>query len=240
MVIYPAIDIKQGKCVRLTQGRFSDVTVYSDSPVEMAKKWEQAGAKYIHLVDLDGALAGQSVNFEVIRQIAAEVSVPVQMGGGIRSLETIKNILDSGVTRVILGTSAVKNQQLVKEAVELYKERIVVGIDAKDGMVAIEGWEQVSEFKAVEFAKIMQEIGVKTIVYTDIACDGMLTGPNLAAMQEMAQSLDIDVVASGGVGSIEDIVALKPTGVEGVIVGRALYTGNVDLEKALVAVSKEG
>ena len=240
MVIYPAIDIKQGKCVRLTQGRFSDVTVYSDSPVEMAKKWEQAGAKYIHLVDLDGALAGQSVNFEVIRQIAAEVSVPVQMGGGIRSLETIKNILDSGVTRVILGTSAVKNQQLVKEAVELYKERIVVGIDAKDGMVAIEGWEQVSEFKAVEFAKIMQEIGVKTIVYTDIACDGMLTGPNLAAMQEMAQSLDIDVVASGGVGSIEDIVALKPTGVEGVIVGRALYTGNVDLEKALAAVSKEG
>ncbi len=233
MVIYPAIDIKQGKCVRLVQGRFDDVTVYSDSPVEMAQKWESLGATYIHLVDLDGALAGERINRTVIKEIAKTVKVPVQLGGGIRTLDAITSLLDSGVTRVILGTSAVNNPTLVKEAVATYGEKIVIGIDAKDGKVAIEGWEKVSDFSAVSFAQQMQSLGVKTIIYTDIARDGMLKGPNVKAMQEMVENLDIDVIASGGVSAVEDLKALKNTGVQGVIVGKALYTGNVDLKEAL-------
>lgn len=233
MRIYPAVDIKQGKCVRLLQGRFSDVTVYSDSPVEMAKKWEQLGAQYIHLVDLDGALTGQMVNSSVIREIANTVNVPVQLGGGIRSMEAIQAMLGNGVTRVILGTSAVNSPHLVKQAVEQYGEKIVIGIDAKDGKVAVEGWEKVSDFTAVEFAKKMQSLGVKTIVYTDISRDGMLQGPNITAMKEMVKHLKIDVIASGGVSSIDDLRALKKTGVEGAIVGKALYTGNLDLKEAL-------
>ncbi|MDK2798605.1 MAG: phosphoribosylformimino-5-aminoimidazole carboxamide ribotide isomerase [Clostridiales bacterium] len=233
MTIYPAIDIKQGKCVRLVQGKFSDMTVYSDSPVQMAKKWERLGAKYIHLVDLDGARTGQSINSGIIKEIAKSVTVPVQLGGGIRSLETIKDMLDHGVARVILGTSAVQNPLLLKEAVAKYKEKIVVGIDAKDGKVAIEGWEKVSSFSAVHFANTMQEIGVKTIIYTDISRDGMLKGPNIDAIRVMVESCTIDVIASGGVSSINDIEQLKQTGVEGVIIGKALYTENVDLKDAL-------
>lgn len=233
MTIYPAIDIKQGKCVRLVQGKFSDMTVYSDSPVQMAKKWERLGAKYIHLVDLDGARTGQSINSGIIKEIAKSVTVPVQLGGGIRSLETIKDMLDHGVARVILGTSAVQNPLLLKEAVAKYKEKIVVGIDAKDGKVAIEGWEKVSSFSAVRFASTMQEIGVKTIIYTDISRDGMLKGPNIDAIRVMVESCTIDVIASGGVSSINDIEQLKQTGVEGVIIGKALYTENVDLKDAL-------
>ncbi len=233
MVIYPAIDIKQGKCVRLIQGRFSDVTVYSDSPVHMAKKWEQLGAEYIHLVDLDGALEGDMINSEIIKEIANSVKVPVQIGGGIRSIEAIDTMINNGVSRVILGTSAVKNPELVKLAVHKYGDKIAVGIDAKDGMVAIEGWEKVSDFTAVAFAKKMQDMGVKTIIYTDIARDGMLQGPNIPAMTEMADTLTIDVIASGGVSNIDDIHALKQSGVAGAIVGKALYTGNVDLAEAL-------
>ncbi len=233
MVIYPAIDIKQGKCVRLMQGRFSDVTVYSDSPVQMAKKWEQLGAEYIHLVDLDGALEGDMINSGIIKDIATTVKVPVQIGGGIRSIEAIDTMINNGVARVILGTSAVKNPELVKQAVHKYGDIIAVGIDAKDGLVAIEGWEKVSDFSAVSFGKKMQDIGVKTIIYTDISRDGMLQGPNIPAMKEMADSLTIDVIASGGVSNIDDIKALKQSGVAGVIVGKALYTGNVDLAEAL-------
>ena len=233
MVIYPAIDIKQGKCVRLLQGRFEDVTVYSDNPVEMAKKWEQSGAAYIHLVDLDGALTGQRVNREVIKEIANAVNVPVQLGGGIRNLDTVKEILNDGVTRVILGTSAVKDPLFVTQAVEQYGESIVIGIDAKEGKVAIEGWETVSDFSAIGFAKKMEAMGVKTIVYTDISRDGMLQGPNIGATREMVQHVSIDVIASGGVSHIDDIKNLKETGVEGAIVGKALYTGNVDLKEAI-------
>jgi len=236
MVIYPAIDIKQGKCVRLVQGRFSDVTVYSDDPVQMALRWQQAGAEYIHLVDLDGALTGKSVNYDTIKKIANTVSVPVQLGGGIRSMESIEVVLEAGVSRVILGTSAVKNPQLVREAVDRYKERIAVGIDAKDGKVAIEGWESISEFSALDFAEKMQHLGVRTIIYTDISRDGMLQGPNLDAMREMAGHLSIDVIASGGVSSLQDLLELKKTGVSGAIVGKALYTGKVKLEEAINAV----
>ncbi len=233
MRIYPAIDIKDGKCVRLLRGSFADVTVYGDDPVETALKWESLGGEYIHVVDLDGALKGRGVNAGVIRDICAAVKVPVQTGGGIRTMEDIEEKLGCGIARVIIGTKAVSDIGFVEEAVRRYGDRIVIGIDAKDGMAAVEGWEKTSEYTAVELAKRMTEIGVKTIVYTDISTDGTLQGPNAAAMREMTAAVDADIIASGGIGSIEHIRSLIPTGVEGVIVGRALYTGAVDLAEAV-------
>lgn len=233
MIIYPAVDIREGKCVRLTQGEFNKQTVYSDSPVEMALKWEKCGAQYLHVVDLDGARTGKAQNIAVISEIAVKLGIPVQLGGGIRTIEMIETILCKGIERVILGTSAVKDPELVKRAVKTFENNVVIGIDAKDGMVAIEGWEKTSEFKAVDFAKKMEDLGVKTIIYTDIARDGMLNGPNLKAMEEMVKAVNIDIIASGGVGKIEDIKNLKEVGVSGAIVGRALYTGDVDLKQAI-------
>ena len=233
MRIYPAIDIKDGKCVRLLRGNFSDMTVYGDDPVEMAKKWESLGGEYIHVVDLDGAVKGHGVNADIIKRICAAVDVPVQTGGGIRSMEDIEAKLSCGIERVIIGTKAVSDIGFVEEAVRKHGERIVIGIDAKDGMAAVEGWEKTSGYTAVGLAKRMAEIGVKTIVYTDISTDGTLKGPNVPAMKEMVDSTGIDIIASGGVGSIEHIRSLVPTGVEGVIVGRALYTGAVDLAEAV-------
>lgn len=233
MIIYPAVDVREGKCVRLTQGEFNKETVYADNPVEMALKWEKAGAQYLHVVDLDGARTGKSQNIAVISEIAGKIGIPVQLGGGIRTIEMIENFLNEGIKRVILGTSAVKDPELVKRAVNTFENNVVIGIDAKDGMVAIEGWEKTSEFKAVDFAKKMEDLGVKTIIYTDISRDGMLTGPNLKAMEEMVKAVGIDIIASGGVGKIEDIKNLKEVGVSGAIVGRALYTGDVDLKQAI-------
>ena len=233
MRIYPAIDIKDGNCVRLLQGRFSDVTVYGNDPAEVAKRWEAEGGEYIHVVDLDGALKGRGVNSEVIKKICSTVNVPVQTGGGIRTMEDVEYMLQCGIERVIIGTSAVRDKEFVKRAVEKYGKKIVIGIDAKDSMVAIEGWEEVSTFKAVDFAKEMENIGVSTIVYTDIATDGTLKGPNLEAMKEMVENTSLDVIASGGVGNADHIKALVPTGVEGAIVGRALYTGDVDLKEII-------
>ncbi|MGI6777982.1 MAG: 1-(5-phosphoribosyl)-5-[(5-phosphoribosylamino)methylideneamino]imidazole-4-carboxamide isomerase [Acetivibrionales bacterium] len=233
MLIYPAIDLKDGKCVRLLQGKFDDMTVYSDNPVEMAYKWEDMGAEYLHLVDLDGARSGVSRNIDIISSITAAVRMPVQMGGGIRSMEMIEKILDSGVQRAILGTSAVRQPELVKDALARYGERIVIGIDARNGQVAIEGWEQTSAFNAIDFAMKMEDMGAKTIIYTDISRDGMLYGPNLDEMVKMADAVDIDIIASGGVGCLEDISNLKKTGVSGVIIGKALYTGRIDLKEAL-------
>ena len=233
MRIYPAIDIKGGKCVRLFKGRFDDVTVYGDSPAEMAKKWEAQGGEFIHVVDLDGALKGHGVNAEKIKEVCESVSVPVQTGGGIRTMADIEAKLECGISRVIIGTKAVSDSEFVKEAVAKYGDKIVIGIDAKDGMVAVEGWEKTSDSTAVEFAKKMVSLGVKTIVYTDIATDGTLAGPNVEAMREMADAVDADIIASGGIGSLEDILSLKDTGVEGVIVGKALYTNRVDLKEAV-------
>lgn len=239
MRIYPAIDIKDGKCVRLLQGRFSDVTVYGDNPAEMAKKWESEGGEYIHVVDLDGALKGHGVNSDCIKEICKTVNVPVQTGGGIRTMEDIEAKLNLGIDRVIIGTKAVQDKDFVKRAVDKYKEKIVIGIDAHDGFVAISGWEEVSEFRAIDFAKKMTDIGVKTIVYTDIATDGTLSGSNVLAMSEMAKSVDADIIASGGIGDISHIKELLPTGVEGVIVGKALYTKKVDLREAIEMVKSE-
>ncbi len=235
MIIYPAIDIINGKCVRLQQGSYSEVTVFGDSPLEMAQKWEGQGAQYLHVVDLDAARSGNTENHGIIKQIAQTLKIPVQVGGGIRSLETIESLISGGLSRVILGTSAVNNQEMLKTALKEYKEKIVVGIDAKDGKVAIHGWEQTSDLTAVGFARKVEELGAKTIIYTDISRDGMLKGPNLAAMSEMAKAVGIEVIASGGVSCLKDIVDLKSTGVSGVIVGKALYTGNLDLKAAIDA-----
>lgn len=233
MRIYPAIDIKDGNCVRLFKGRFDDVTVYDTDPVAVAKRWEQEGAEFIHVVDLDGALKGRGVNSKVIKNICKSVKVPVQTGGGIRTMEDVEFMLSLGVERVIIGTSAVRDKEFVKEAVKKYGEKIVIGIDAKDSMVAIEGWEEVSTYKALDFAREMEKIGVKTIVYTDISTDGTLKGPNIEAMIEMSENLNIDVIASGGVGNEEHLLSLSKTKVEGAIVGKALYTGNVELKSIL-------
>lgn len=233
MRIYPAIDIKDGKCVRLLRGNFDDITVYGDDPVKMAEKWEKLGGEYIHVVDLDGALKGRGVNENVIKEICASVSVPVQTGGGIRTFEDIERKFKCGISRVIIGTKAVSDMRFVKEAVSRYGDGIVIGIDAKDGMVATEGWEKTSGFTAVEFAKMMVDLGVGTIVYTDIATDGTLMGPNTDAMARMVRETGIKIIASGGIGNTEHIKSLVPTGVEGVICGRALYTGDVELPEAI-------
>jgi len=233
MKIYPAIDVKDGRCVRLVQGKFSDVTVYADDPVEMALKWEKLGAEYLHVVDLDGARVGEPVNTSIISKMAVNLGIPVQLGGGVRSIEMIEILICKGIQRVILGTSAVNNQELVKKAVSTFDNNIVIGIDAKDGFVAIEGWAKTSSFTAIEFAKRMEELGAKTIIYTDIDTDGMLTGPNLKAMEEMVKAVNIEIIASGGVSKIEDIKNLKEVGVSGAIIGKALYTGNIDLAEAI-------
>lgn len=232
MKIYPAIDIRDGKCVRLLQGRFDNVTVFSDSPADMAEKWEHLGGEYLHIVDLDGA-RGDGRNDAVIREICSRVHIPVQTGGGIRNMEDIKSKLNSGADRIIIGTSAVRDRSFVEQAVAAYGDKIVIGIDAKDGNVAIEGWETVSELDAVTFAQDMESLGVKTIVYTDIATDGTLAGPNVTAMREMVQKTNMNIIASGGVGAIEDIAALKNTGVTGVIIGKALYTEKINLSEAI-------
>ncbi len=233
MIIYPAIDIKDGKCVRLYKGDYDKVTVYNDNPLEVAESFAAAGAEFIHLVDLDGARDGESKNKEIIFEIAKKMPVPVQTGGGIRSLDTIRDYLFNGVQRVILGTAAIQDREFLELAVEEFGEKIVVGIDAKDGYVAYSGWEQLSSSLAVAFAKEAEAIGVRNIVYTDIATDGTLQGPNLEAMAEMAHAVSMNVIASGGVSCLADIEELKKTGVTGVIVGKAIYTGDVVLSEAI-------
>jgi phosphoribosylformimino-5-aminoimidazole carboxamide ribotide isomerase len=199
MIIYPAIDIKDGKCVRLIQGRAKDQTVYSSSPVDVAKKWESMGAQYLHVVDLDGAFDGQSANLEIVYNIARDVSIPVQVGGGIRSIDKVRYLLEeAGVQRVILGTSAVENPALVSESVSLFGNRIVAGIDARAGKVAIRGWVQESTVDAVQLGIDLKAIGIDTIIYTDISRDGMMTGPNIEATAIMIKKTGLNVIASGG------------------------------------------
>ena len=237
MIIFPAIDIRGGKCVRLIKGDFHQETVFSDRPEIMAKKWQDEGGKYLHLVDLDGALAGKSQNLATVEMILKTVDIPVELGGGIRTMENIETVLDMGVSRVILGSVAVKNPQLVKDACKKYgSERIVVGIDAKDGIVAVDGWGVSGNVEAKELAKKMALGGVKHIIYTDISRDGTLSGVNAQATAEIACYSGVKVVASGGVSSIEDIKLLKQyeaDGIEGVIVGKSIYTGSLSLPEAL-------
>lgn len=232
MIIYPAIDILDGKCVRLSQGNYDKVTIYSEDPAEFAALWTKRGAQFIHIVDLNGARTGKPENDGVLAGIVDKAGVPIQVGGGIRSMERIQKLISMGVRRVILGTIAVKDPGFVSDAVKKYGDSIAIGIDARDGFVAVEGWEKKSSRMAVEFAREMESLGVSTIIYTDISRDGMLSGPNIKAMRAMAVSVGCDVIASGGVGSIEDILALGKTGVEGVITGKALYENRFDLTEA--------
>lgn len=242
MLIFPAIDIRGGKCVRLFKGDFAQETVFSDKPAEMAKKWEEQGAQFLHLVDLDGALAGKSCNLETVKDILAAVTIPVELGGGIRTLENIDEVLALGVRRVILGSVAVRNPKLVKEACAKYGDRIVVGIDAKDGIVAVDGWGVSGDVEVTALAKEMKKAGVKTIIYTDISRDGTLEGVNVEATAKLARESGVNIVASGGVKSTADIEALKPyerDGIEGVIVGKSIYMGTLDLQQAIEIAAKE-
>ena len=240
MILYPAIDIRNGQCVRLRQGQFHDAEVYSHSPVKIAKLWESQGASHIHIVDLDGALAGRSMNEDVIRDIVSSVNIPVQTGGGIRTIKDIETKLSLGVSRVIIGTKAVENPQFVKEAIACFgPDRIVVGIDAKQGMVAIQGWEKVSNYKAVSLALEMKEYGVKTIVYTDITRDGMLQGPNIEHTEEIVRITGLSVIASGGVASMKDLESVYQIPVAGVIIGKALYENRIDLCEAIAKFEKQ-
>ncbi|NLI88854.1 MAG: 1-(5-phosphoribosyl)-5-[(5-phosphoribosylamino)methylideneamino]imidazole-4-carboxamide isomerase [Epulopiscium sp.] len=234
MILYPAIDIRDGKCVRLKRGDFDTTTVYGDDPVEMARRWEREGAHYIHVVDLDGAQHGAGANRDIISKMAKAVSIPIQLGGGIRSLEDIKEGLSLGVARVILGTAAIENPALVKEAVELYgSDKIVVGVDAKDGKVAIHGWETVSTKDAKDVCLEMKSYGVKTIVYTDIAQDGMMSGPNIKETEKIIKETGMDIIASGGVSKLEDLVNTKNIKAAGTIIGVALYLDAFTLGEAL-------
>ncbi|WP_288778834.1 1-(5-phosphoribosyl)-5-[(5-phosphoribosylamino)methylideneamino]imidazole-4-carboxamide isomerase [uncultured Mitsuokella sp.] len=242
MIIFPAIDIRGGKCVRLLKGDFAKETVFSDKPEEMAKKWQAQGAEFLHLVDLDGALAGKSQNLATVEKILAAVDIPVELGGGIRTMENIDDVLALGVRRVILGSVAVRDPELVREACAKYGDRIVVGIDAKDGIVAVDGWGVSGDVEATALAKEMKKAGVKTIIYTDISRDGTLSGVNVEATAKLARESGVAIVASGGVKSIADIEALKPyekDGIEGVIVGKSIYMGTLDLAKAIEIAAKE-
>ncbi len=236
MLVIPAIDLREGKCVRLVEGRPEQETVYSDNPVAMATMWQEQGARMLHVVDLDGAFSGTPKNLKVIREILAAVNIPVQVGGGIRSMEAIERLLDLGATRVILGTVAILEPQLVAESCARYGEAVLVGIDGRNGRVAIEGWGVTVDKDTVELAHEMKSLGVKRVVFTDIRRDGTLKGPNLNATGELARVTGLKVVASGGVSTVDDLRALKklePLGVDSVIMGKAIYAGTVKMSEAL-------
>lgn len=236
MQVIPAVDIKGGRCVRLIQGKFDQETVFADDPVQMALHWQSLGASRLHVVDLDGARTGEPQNTGVITRIVRAVDIPVQLGGGIRSIETARRMLEIGVDRVIIGTSAALDPELARTVFDSLGERAILGLDARDGMVAIHGWQEILQLKAIDFALEMQAVGARRIIHTDIGRDGMLAGVNLAAMEEMAKAVRIPVIASGGVTSIQDIHNLKslePFGIEGVITGKAIYAGTLDLKEAI-------
>ena len=243
MIIIPAVDIKGGKCVRLEQGRMDRETVFSDLPEEMALRWEQRGAERLHLVDLDGAVQGTAFNKEAIKRVVAAVSIPVQLGGGIRDLETIGDYVNLGVESVIIGTQAYKKPEFVKAACAEYPGRIIVGIDSRGDSVSVEGWTESTTITGVDLGKRFVDLGISAIVFTDITRDGMKKGPNIAATREFAQNVDIPVIAAGGIGSIqdvEDLLVLEGDGVSGMIIGRALYDGSISLKKAIAIRKNKG
>ena len=238
MIILPAIDIKDGNCVRLFKGDFSTVSKVADNPYETAQSFIDAGAQWMHMVDLDGAKDAKLVNAQLIADVAKESGLKVEVGGGIRDMNAIEYYLSSGINRVILGSAAVKNQQLVIDAVKEYEDRIVVGIDAKDGMVRAEGWLDNSEINYIELAKRMEDVGVRTIVFTDINTDGTLSGPNLGQLSELVNSVSCNIIASGGVAVLKDIINLNELNVYGAICGKSIYSGTLDLRQAIEITKK--
>ncbi|MCK9419907.1 MAG: 1-(5-phosphoribosyl)-5-[(5-phosphoribosylamino)methylideneamino]imidazole-4-carboxamide isomerase [Nitrospirae bacterium] len=239
MLIIPAIDLKEGKCVRLEQGLMDKATVYSDDPATTAKHWESQGAEILHVVDLDGAFAGVPKNLDAIKAIRAAIKIAIEVGGGIRDMATISALVSIGIDRIILGTAAIENPAFVQEACNAFPGKIIVGIDAKDGMVAIKGWAEVTKVQAIDLAKQMQAYGVIAVIYTDIKRDGMLSGPNIEATQALARALHIPVIASGGVHTMKDIeqlLTVRHSGVSGVITGKAIYSGSLDLKEAITFV----
>lgn len=233
MEIIPAVDIKDGKCVRLYQGDYSKETVFSEDPVAVALNWQSQGATRLHLIDLDGAARGEPHNIDVIEAIVKRVNLPVQLGGGIRDEATVAKVLNIGVNRVILGTAAVENPEMVKRLCQEHGEAIVVGIDARCGCAAIRGWQKDTEFTALELGRSVADAGVRRIIYTDIKRDGTLTEPGFEAIAEMVRGLDLSVIAAGGISALDHLRKLKQVGVEGAILGKALYTGDINLREAL-------
>lgn len=244
MLLFPAIDLKEGKAVRLLQGRMEDSTIYAENPVDVAKDFAQQGAEYLHVVDLNGAFSGKPVNDETIRRIVGSVSMKVQVGGGIRTMERITELLELGVERVILGTVAVRNPELVAEAARRYGKRVIVGIDAKGGLVAVQGWAETTEMRAIDLGKAMKAVGIQSVVFTDIARDGMLQGPNIESTVQLTQETGLSVIASGGISTLADLrnlqaEVLKGVSIEGAITGKALYSGAFTLREALEAAHAE-
>lgn len=238
MEIIPAIDMMDGKCVRLVQGQFDQSTVFSDDPVDAARRWVDEGARRLHLVDLNGSRVGAPQEIDTIRRILSAVNVPTQLGGGIRTVQTARHMIELGIGRVIIGTSAALDTELAREMFSQLGDKAILGVDAKDGYVAVKGWQETTAETAIEFAQRMQQLGAKRVIYTDISRDGMLQGVNASAMKKMAEALSIPVIASGGVSALEDIRVLnglEQFGIEGAIVGKALYTGNLSLADALAA-----
>ena len=233
MNIIPAIDLIGGQAVRLVKGDYDKVTVYSDDPAAVAESFERAGAKYLHVVDLDGAKDGTTANFETIKKIIKRTDLSVEVGGGIRTLERVRQYIEIGVDRVIIGTAAVTDPDFLREAVKLYGEKIVVGVDIKDGFVAIKGWLEISELSCKEFCKKLEDLGVKTIICTDISKDGMMSGTNRELYRELYDEFELNIIASGGVSSMEDIAVLSNMGLFGAIVGKAIYTGAIELSDAI-------
>ncbi|MFA7250308.1 MAG: 1-(5-phosphoribosyl)-5-[(5-phosphoribosylamino)methylideneamino]imidazole-4-carboxamide isomerase [Dehalococcoidia bacterium] len=240
MEVIPAVDIRGGRCVRLAQGDYARETVFGEDPIAMARRWVSMGARRVHVVDLDGARDGQQANAAIVRGIAAAVEVPVQTGGGIRSMATIHATLGAGVDRVVIGTAAVKDPELLREAIAFAGDRLIVSVDARDGRVALQGWTEATDLDAVAFIEELRDCGVRRVVYTDIARDGVTDGPNFAMYERVTRAIDIAVIAAGGVGSVQDVHRLGECGVEAAIIGRALYTGDIDLAEALAAVQGAG
>jgi len=233
MIIYPAIDLKGGKCVRLKQGLKNEETVYDNDPASVAIKWQNQGAKYLHVIDLDGAFEGKPLNVSTIEHILLDVVIPIQVGGGIRDGKTMEEYFSMGVSRLIIGTKAIESPEFLEEIVKEFKERIIIGIDAKDGYASTHGWVSASNIKATDLALDVQKMGAYQIIYTDISRDGMLKGPNYQAMEEMVNAVDMPVIASGGISSKEDVKKLsllEGKGLVGAIIGKALYTGDIQLQ----------
>ncbi len=239
MKIFPAIDLIDGCAVRLFKGDYNQKTVYSSSPVDVAKSFVEAGAEYIHIVDLDGARDGSNANIEVVRSIVKESGLKAEIGGGIRSIEAIEKYLDLGVMRVILGTAAVTDTEFLKKAVSTYGEKVAVGVDIKDGKVAIKGWTQVSQLDCFEFCRQLEDIGVKTVICTDISKDGVMSGTNIELYKDLSKQFKMDIVASGGVSNLENVRTLTEMNMYGAILGKALYTGSIDLKEA-IRIASEG